>query len=119
MPFLAVAELYVVGHPSCSFSCLDLRTDVAQQVDGTIERPRFDEREFERCVELVEERGSASTKTSLRPPDHVASLLSTLVQPYPSPRLQCYRLDRGVGVLEPEPQRGVGRITEVNINLTL
>src|SRR5829696_7847290 len=31
-----VAELYVVGHPSCSFSCLDLRAGVAQQDEGTI-----------------------------------------------------------------------------------
>jgi len=39
-----VAELYVVRHPSCSFSCLDLRADVAQHDDGAIERPRLDER---------------------------------------------------------------------------
>ena len=60
-----VAELYVVGHPSCSFSCLDLPACVAQKYDGAIERPRFDEREFDRCVELAEERGSAPSATGL------------------------------------------------------
>jgi hypothetical protein len=39
-----VAKLYVVGHPSCSFSCLGLRAGVSQQDDDTIERLHFDER---------------------------------------------------------------------------
>jgi hypothetical protein len=50
-----LAELYIVVHPSCSFSSLHLRAGVAQQDDGAIERPRFDERELDRCVELAEE----------------------------------------------------------------
>lgn len=42
-----------------------------------------------------------------------------LVRPHPPPRLHHRRLDRRVGVLEPEPERGVVRVREVRVGISL